>query len=154
MSRSGYSDDCDDNWSWIRWRGYVASAIRGKRGQDFLREMLAALDALPEKKLIANELRADDGCVCAIGAVGLARGIDMSKLDPDDYDAVAATFGINEKLAQEIVYLNDESCWWETDETGKAIRDGDGFRKITPEGRFRQMRAWVVSKIQETRSAP
>jgi len=47
MSRSGYSDDCDDQWSLICWRGAVKSAIRGKRGQAFLKEMLAALDALP-----------------------------------------------------------------------------------------------------------
>ena len=38
MSRSGYSDDLD-NWDLIRWRGQVSSAIRGKRGQGFLREL-------------------------------------------------------------------------------------------------------------------
>jgi hypothetical protein len=68
MSRSGYSDDCDQ-WDMIRWRGAVASSIRGARGQAFLKEMLAALDALPEPKLIAEELESD-GAVCAIGAVG------------------------------------------------------------------------------------
>lgn len=149
MSRSGYSDDCDDNWAMIRWRGYVASAIRGKRGQAFLREMLAALDAMPEKKLIANDLERADGCVCAIGAVGKARGVDMSALDPDDYEAVAGAFGINEKLAQEIVYLNDEAERWERDENGRAIREGDGFKRITPEGRWRQMRKWVASQIKD-----
>lgn len=133
MSRSGYSDDCDDNWGWIRWRGYVASAIRGRRGQAFLREMLAALDALPEKKLIADDLECE-GCVCAIGAVGKARGVDMGALDPDDYSRVASTFGINEKLAQEIVWVNDEAGpWKETDET-----------------RFARVRAWVVSQIRES----
>jgi hypothetical protein len=44
-------------WSHIRWRGAVASAIRGGRGQAFLREMLAAMDAMPVKRLVANELR-------------------------------------------------------------------------------------------------
>lgn len=149
MSRSGYSDDCDDNWAMIRWRGYVASAIRGKRGQAFLREMLAALDAMPEKKLIANDLVRGDGCVCAIGAVGKARGVDMSGLDPEDSATVAHAFGINEKLAQEIVYLNDEAEWWERDENGNAIREGDSFKKITPEGRWRRMRAWVANQIKE-----
>ena len=48
MSRSGYSDDIDDNWAHIMWRGRVASSIRGKRGQAMLRELLAALDAMPE----------------------------------------------------------------------------------------------------------
>ncbi|KGC50992.1 hypothetical protein DO66_5867 [Burkholderia pseudomallei] len=36
MSRSGYSDDCG-GWSLIRWRGAVNSAIKGARGQKFLR---------------------------------------------------------------------------------------------------------------------
>jgi hypothetical protein len=135
MSRSGYSDDIDDNWSWIRWRGYVASAIRGKRGQAFLREMLAAMDALPEKKLIANDLETPDGAVCAIGSVGKARGIDMSALDPEDSSTVARTFGINEKLVQEIVYMNDEAF--------------DNYWCKTPEERFGKMRAWIVSHIRE-----
>lgn len=90
MSRSGYDDNIDQ-WNLIRWRGAVASAIRGKRGQAFLREMLAALDALPERKLIARKLESR-GEVCAIGAIGKARGVDMSNIDPEDHDTVAAKF--------------------------------------------------------------
>ena len=56
MSRSGYVDGDDDQWASIRYRGAVKSAIRGRRGQAFLREMLAALDAMPEKRLIAGDL--------------------------------------------------------------------------------------------------
>ena len=50
MTRSGY-DDCGDysDWEIIQFRGAVASAIRGKRGQAFLKNMLVALDELPEK---------------------------------------------------------------------------------------------------------
>lgn len=54
MSRSGYADWCDDNWAMIRWRGAVASAVRGKRGQAFLRELATTLDAMPEKRLIGG----------------------------------------------------------------------------------------------------
>ena len=72
MSRSGYIDDygCggrEEQWALIRWRGAVASAIRGKRGQKFLRDVLAAMDELPEPTLISDELE-KDGQVCAIGA--------------------------------------------------------------------------------------
>lgn len=130
MSRSGYSDDCD-GWALIRWRGVVASAIRGKRGQAFLTEMLAAMDALPEKQLVAWELEAH-GQVCAIGSVGLARGVDMSKLDPEDSATVAGAFGIAEPLAQEIVWMNDEAGPW----------------KETPEQRFARMRQWIASNIR------
>lgn len=106
MSRSGYSDDID-NWELIKWRGQVASSIRGKRGQAFLRDLLAALDAMPEKRLIAWELE-ESGEVCAIGSLGKARGVDMSKIDPSEPTAVAAAFNIAEPLAQEVVYENDE----------------------------------------------
>ena len=142
MSRSGYSDDCDNNWGWIKWRGVVASAIRGKRGQDFLHEMLHAMAALPVHRLVADDLEATDlvSCshwgvfetqaVCAIGAVGRSRGLDMSKLDPEDIDTVAAQFGISKALAQEIVYMNDEASYSET-----------------PEQRFTRMRKWIESEL-------
>lgn len=106
MSRSGYSED-GDNWSLIRWRGAVNSALRGKRGQAFLRELLAALDAMPNKRLVANELEAD-GQFCTLGVVGKARGLDMIHIDPEDRVTVANTFGIAEALAAEIMYWNDE----------------------------------------------
>lgn len=131
MSRSGYTDDIDDQWQFIRWRGAVKSAIRGKRGQTFLREMRDAMDALPEKKLIAAELEAG-GEVCAIGSVGRVRGIDMNNIDPEDYSTVAGTFGIAEALAQEIVWLNDEA----------------GPPSETPEQRFERMRKWVASRLR------
>lgn len=135
MSRSGYRDGSDiEQWDLIRWRGAVASAIRGKRGQAFLQEMRSAMDALPEKALIAEELQTADGAVCAIGSVGKARGLDMSGLDPEDYSSVAAAFGINEKLAQEIVWLNDEA----------------GSHRETPEERFLRIRRWVEKNIRAT----
>jgi hypothetical protein len=132
VSRAQYCDDLDQ-WDLIRWRGAVASAIRGKRGQAFLREMLAALDALPEPKLIADELIEEDGSVCAIGSVGKARGLDMETLDPDDHEALALTFGIPDALVREIEYVNDEH-----------------YTAQTPEQRFAAVRAWVMSQIKET----
>lgn len=42
MSRSGYSDDCENIGL---WRGAVERAIRGVWGQALLLEMAAALDA-------------------------------------------------------------------------------------------------------------
>jgi hypothetical protein len=136
MSRSGYIDDGDiDQWDLIRWRGAVASAIRGKRGQAFLREMLASMETLPEPKLVAMELEAD-GQVCAIGSVGRARGVDMTQIDPEDYSKVAAVFGINEKLAQEIVWMNDDA----------------GPCRETPENRFVRMRRWVETNLSQAAS--
>jgi hypothetical protein len=134
MSRSGYTEDYDDCdwWPHIRWRGAVASAIRGKRGQSFLREMLAAFDAMEAKRLIREELVVESGEVCAIGAVGRARGIDMTDIDACDRETVADTFGISGALAAEIVYMND-----------------DHWTRETPEARFTRMRAWIASLIIE-----
>ena len=133
MSRSGYSDDYDDDqWASIRWRGAVKSAIRGKRGQAFLRELLAALDAMPTKRLISDELRQPDGEVCALGSIGVARGIELESLDPHDYDKLAETFGISSRLVQEIEWENDDA--W-------------GSRQ-TPEQRFQHVREWVVEQIK------
>jgi hypothetical protein len=130
MSRSGYSEECDNNWQFIKWRGVVASTIRGKRGQAFLKEMLAAMDALPEHKLVRAALETG-GEVCAIGSVGLARGVDMSGIDPEDYERVAALFGVSTPLAQEIMWINDDDLYHKS-----------------PEDRFAAMRKWIVSKIR------
>lgn len=132
MSRSGYSDDDGgEPWQMIMWRGRVASATRGKRGQAFFRDLIAAMDAMPQKRLIANELVAS-GEVCAIGSLGLQRGVDMSQLDPEDAQAVGAAFDIAGVLAQEVVYMNDE---W-------------GDHKETPEARWVRMRAWAETQLK------
>lgn len=132
MSRSGY-DDYDGDYSHIlqiNWRGAVASAMRGRRGQAFLREMLAALDAMPEKRLIREEL-VKEGEVCALGAVAVARGQDVSAVDPEDHETVAGTFGIAHAMACEVMYKNDYSS------------------RETPETRFARMRAWIAAQIKE-----
>lgn len=111
MSRSGYNDDGDcDNWATIRWSGALKSAMRGRRGQAFFRDLLAALDAMPVKALIAESLEAN-GEFCTLGALGKARGIDMEPLDPEDPRQVGEAFGIPESLAREVVYKNDEGFY-------------------------------------------
>lgn len=134
MSRSGYVDDYDDDETGRQnlWWANVARSIRGKRGQAFLREMAAALDAMPVKELIAEEL-VKGGAVCAIGAVAVARRLDVSKLDPEDAGGVAETFGISKPLAREIVYENDEP--------------GDSE---TPAARWVRMRKWVSEHLAKS----
>lgn len=131
MSRSNYSDDIDQ-WDLIKWRGQVASAIRGKRGQLLLCELLEAMDAMPEKLLIAGELVNEEGDHCALGLVGAKRGLPIDAIDPEDTIAVGEAFNIAHQLAAEIVYINDE--WGCYDET--------------PQQRWQRVRGWVVSHIQ------
>lgn len=137
MSRSGYHDDIDE-WALIRWRGAVKAAIRGKRGQAFLREMLAALDAMPDKRLIRSELKNEDGEVCAMGAVCAARKIDVEAVDPDCPEEVAQVMGLSEAMVREIASQNDDGFW------------GAWTKAETPEHRWERMRAWVVNQIKVT----
>ena len=132
MSRSGYSDD----YEYMElYRQAVRRAITGYRGQAFLRKLLAALDAMPVKRLIVNEIRNGAGDVCALGS------LDASV---DEYDAssLAEHFGIARALAAEIVYENDEGVM-----VGRRIE--------TPEERWTRMRAWVESQCAgAVRGAP
>ncbi len=137
MSRSGYSDDVDDNWAMIRWRGAVTAATKGKRGQSLLKEMAAALDAMPIKRLIASELVAKDGEVCALGAVAKARALDVSGIDPQDRELVAKKFDIAEALAAEIMYENDNDF---------------GYWNEEPEQRWRRVRKWVAENLRTEKS--
>jgi len=130
MSRSCYTDDYADA-ELALWCGAVRAAIRGRRGQAFLREMIDALDALPEKKLAADTLM-DGPNVCAMGAVALRRGLDLEDIDDYDPEDVAWCFGIAPALAQEIAYENDE-----------AMPSTE-----TDEHRWQRMRRWAVSNIQ------
>lgn len=164
MSRSGlYEDDGDDPLAFGRWRAQVKSATRGKRGQAFLKDMLAALDAMPDKRLIAGDLVFDGspeypypeehediivggdqlvtglgqtvrvGEVCALGALGLARSMDMTGLDQSEPEFVADAFGVAHQLAREVIWVNDEN----------------GDRGETAEARFVRVRAWVANQIKD-----
>lgn len=146
MSRSGYSDDCYEGVA--LWRGQVASAIRGKRGQKLLRDFVAALDAMPEKRLGRGALKDDDGCACSLGVVAEARGLEMSDVafsgDPNGFDgpnighkAFADRFDVARQLTAEIMFENDDGA------------DLCYANEETPEWRWTRMRAWAVSNIKE-----
>src|SRR5690242_8806216 len=49
------------------WETVVSNALGGRRGQEALAELEAALLALPEPKLVEGHLAAEGG-VCAVGA--------------------------------------------------------------------------------------
>ena len=131
MSRSGYSDDCENVGL---WRGAVKRATNGYYGQHLLKKLLDALDAMPVKRLITDAIKDENGEVCALGA-----------LDPDfkGYEAeeLAEHFKIARALAAEIVYMNDEypMSWWE----------GNTRHDETPEQRWTRMRKWVGEQIVE-----
>lgn len=117
MSRHGLSEDCDGDeesvLSFGRWRGQVASAVRGKRGQKFFRDLIEALDAMPEKRLAAESF-VEEGTVacCTLAALAKHRGIDLSDIDPEggseSAECAASRLDIAHQLAAEVIYENDE----------------------------------------------
>jgi len=140
MSRSGYSEDYDGDDYGIAnlYAANIRRALDGKRGQAFLHEMAAALDAMPEKRLIANDIVRSDGACCALGSVAIARGkssADLVDVAPEDGKRVARFFGIAECLAREVEYENDDNGPWCGDET--------------PEQRWVRMRAWVEKNLRK-----
>lgn len=169
MSRSGYTDDIDDNWRHIMWRGRVASSIRGKRGQAMLCELLAALEAMPDKRLYPNNFATADGEFCTLGVLGAARGTKMDDLgnaeDGCDERIVAERFGVAAPLVQEIMYINDEwvQDWKYVDvEICGPIRPyypdyGRHHKSVcvnddrAPYKRWKIMHDWVTQQIKEKR---
>lgn len=126
MGRSGYTEDCEHV---ELYRGAVLQAMKGKRGQQFFRDLIAALDAMPEKKLITKNLENEHG-VCALGSLGRQRGVDMSGIDTWDHEDLGKLFGIARTLAAETMFVNDDDFRY--------------YQNETPEQRWTRMRQWAV----------
>jgi len=139
MTRSGYSDDCE----YLElYRGAVRSALRGKRGQAFLREMITAMDAMPVKELAHGTLipapDRPEKC-CAMGAVIRSRDeIDRAvnaKIDPGEPHEVARFLGIADSMAAEIASINDDG----------------GPPGETPSERWARVRRWAERQLVATK---
>lgn len=173
MSRSGYRDDYDGEGPPPEfWAAAVRNAARGRRGQQFFRDLRDAMDAMPIKRLISGELVDADGEVCAIGCIGVRRGVDLSSMtkpadcSQEDWDldweceaseradALASLFDIAPCLAQDVMYQNDECDQLHLDSTGEVLQQWRGERPPshydTPEERWVRMRKWVAKKLGET----
>ena len=141
MSRYCDSDDYDwEPWMEGQAAGAMRSAIRGRRGQQLLRDLVAGLDALPEPELAAGSLEdPETGCVCALGAVRLQRGPEAVPLrfdpsDPDiDWRELAEPFDISETLAHAVVAQN---------EYGSKRNDEQSRRR-----RWLSVRAWAFANL-------
>ena len=112
MSRSGYSDDCDNL---ELWHAAVNRAMKDKRGQKALQEIVEALDKMPEKKLIQGSFTV--GGFCTLGALAQYRNIDVSDFNPEENDGevwpvnrktVSARLDIAPSMVAEIMFMNDE----------------------------------------------
>lgn len=142
------------------------SAVRGKRGQAFLRDLAAALDAMETKELFPNDFETPDGEYCALGALGKHKGIrtdDLGGEDECEPVGVAFRFDIAPALAAEVMYLNDEGLvpesemkpvlvcgpmrefrpYWE-----RHLRWVSVSHNNVPVRRWHAMREWVRRKLR------
>lgn len=118
-------------------------------GRAFLHELLAALDAMPQRRLrkgalvgpYANHAQgARMGDVCALGCVAKARGV-AERIDPfSGAKVVGALLNLNPWMTRAIMEMNDAG----------------GPANETPEQRFARMRSWVSNLIRflSKRDAP
>jgi hypothetical protein len=136
MNRSSYAEAEFCCWDVVRWRGAVASAIKGRRGQSLLKRLRAAFDAHPDKKLVANSFAAD-GAFCTLGLLAHHKGIDLSNINPSavDYERLADKFDVSEALVREIMFENDEGMC------------PDHYSNSDEEERFVNMRRWIERHI-------
>jgi hypothetical protein len=166
MSRSGYTEDNEDPLALGRWRQAVKRSLDGKRGQALLIDLVAALDAMEDKRLYAGSFATADGEFCTLGVLGAKRGTKMDDLgDEDDCDPeeVAQRFGIAPAMAAEIMYMNDEYAadewkWVDVEICGPVRPYWPDFGEHTktvrvhndnhPSERWKAIRAWAVANCK------
>ena len=164
MSRISYGDYYDElaPLRWGAWEHNSRRALAGKRGQIALRELEAALLALPEPKLAAKQF-----CVvrprlgvpglpiveaCALGALAWHRGLaarvpekfnteplppEVAIVPEDDADAIDQARWAAEELG--LTY----TLAWNVMEANDEM-----FVNLSPERRWKAMVGWIRENIQ------
>lgn len=160
--RIGYSEDEDYPGQFALWQGNCQRSLKGRAGQNALRELEAALLALPDRRLIAGKMIDAEGDVCSIGALAKYKGRDLLSephVGPDDefegdgeMEEIGMELGLPRLVAWKVVELNDiqlDGCdlvtcegpyrWYS--EKPKA------WVPITPEARYERVLAWVRRQL-------
>lgn len=154
MSRIEYPE-ADDTASFLRACAFGANTerhLKGKNGQAALKDLEAALLALPEKKLAYSKFvvrhgDADDvGEVCALGALALKRLMDKGMTRADaikqlEEKGPKETHGW-EGVCQSAAFLDVKKNFaWE------VIEQNDECGGPTPEERYKRVLEWVQKAI-------
>lgn len=150
MSRTSYSDDEYFPGQFALWRANVNRSLAGARGQAALRDLEAALLALPEKRLIADDV-AKGGEVCAVGALVAHRKVSLGQAREDvlkelggeprdeewedgdeegETEAIGVEAGIPRLVAWRLVELNDMD-----------------LECASPEQRYEKVLAWTRRRL-------
>ena len=122
------------------WQANCRRSRRGKKGQAVLREIEAALVAMPDKLIHKDVFVEANGETCAIGALAIQRRVQsgesrkeaaesLSMLCPYDTEEHGVDLGFPRMVAWSIAVENDDD------------------RRTTPEERYNRMLAWVRGEL-------
>lgn len=147
MSRVQEGDYDWDEWANLhagRWERNLRATLKGKKGQAALRELEAALLAMPDKRLVRGTFYevdeyGNEEC-CVLGALASYRGEEVAAWlnDADDASAedtahwASKKLGMTFTMAYQLVWMNDED-----------------YMLKTPEERWERMLRWVRERISE-----
>lgn len=160
--RISYTDEEDVPGQFALWQANCRRSLQGKKGQAALRELEAALLALPEKRLIANNLQDPKGEVCALGALAKFKGRDIppvaenewGEIDEDEeMEEYGVSLGMPRLVAWKVVCKNDVEIdgdyvtvpgpyrWFQEEQKLRA------YVPVTPEIRYEKMLGWVQRQL-------
>jgi hypothetical protein len=155
MSRFSGAEDSYDNAGYL-WEKTVELALRGKKGRVALEELRAALLALPRKRLVTGTLCNDAADVCALGALGVYRRVQLG-----DHPAEAYQFVWDHQPKYSDGELIDDDLWSTMDfaqqELGltRALADAvsyqndEGIYAARPEWLYDRMLEWVEMRLRQ-----
>jgi hypothetical protein len=150
MSR--FSDDYDEEFNnqGALWWSNAERALNGRKGLATLRELRQVLEEMPEKAIISGRLANEQGQMCVVGALVVARRVskgekreavlaELARIIPEDEDCngsdesatLGVSIGLSYMLAWRLAYMNDEDVYW----------------KATPEERYRVIVKWIDARL-------
>lgn len=150
MSRITFYDDLDPLDAG-RWIANARKVFRSRRGVAMLRELEAALLALPTHRLVKDAFcqrseepseagDVEESDVCVLGAYALYKGVPLSAMPFEEWDWhgtaseqsewAVANLGVAYTAAWELINRNDEE-----------------FDRLTPEQRYTAFLRWTREQI-------
>ena len=139
--RVGYSEDEDSVGRFNLWQANCRRSRQGKKGQVALRELEAALLAMPDKRIQKDVFVELSGEACAIGALmmhklvsaGVPREqaiVECAALEPLDTEEHGVRIGLPRLVAWSVAVEND-----------------DEWKNRTAEDRYLHVLAWVRREL-------
>ena len=145
-------------YGYERKQSDVAIAIQCSCGQAMLRDLVSGLDQMPVKQLSAGDLILANGEDAALEVLLRARGLEVSRFDPNDPVAIGSALEVAPALVAEMNIQNDEhiSTWIYVEICGPfrnwqqgSIPVGRNDDELVRQARWEHMRSWAVRNLKQ-----